>query len=80
MSVCCAKGHLVILSTMIGTLGLSPLDAEWSVPWWCLDGLSLWSFLESGVALGLTETQAYFLVGLYGAYHGNNVNNVAKLV
>lgn len=57
--MCWAKGHLVILSTVVGKLGISfgalgsfLLDADSSVPGWRLGGLSLWSFQESGVALG----------------------------
>lgn len=54
-----AKGHLAILSTVVGMLGFFLwniiyiyLDVDWSVAEWCLDGVSLWSFLESGVVLG----------------------------
>lgn len=57
--MCWTKEHLVIQSPMVGMLGISPwmligplLGGAW-VPGWCLVGLSLWSFLESHVALGL---------------------------
>lgn len=38
-----------------------------------LGGLSLWSFLESGIASGKTKTQAYFLAGLFWACLGSSV-------
>ena len=57
----------VILSTSVGMLGIS---FGWSVPGWYLDGLSLWSFLQPGIALEkTTETQASIELVMAGSYN-----------
>ena len=53
--------------TMVGMLGIS---FGWSVPGWYLDGLSLWSFLLPGIALGKTaEMQACTELLMTGSYN-----------
>ena len=53
MGVFWAKGHQVILSAMVGNVrnflwNTRSFPLGWSIPGWCLGGLSLWSFLETG--------------------------------
>ena len=44
------------------------ISFEWSVSGWSMGDFSLWSFLEPGIILSETETEALHPVGLYDLY------------
>ena len=66
----------VILSIMVESLEIS---FRWSVSGWCLGSLSLWVFLQQGIALGkTTETQASFELVMPGSYRNRYILTFLK--